>query len=136
MEVKNFGRVGSIAPIDMAISKGEIVGLAGLLGSGRTETARLLFGVDKPQTGEMLIEGRKVAFHTPRQAIREGFAFTPEDRKVEGVAPHLSVREISSLHCRRARARPIRCHVLGRKRSPTSLSRRSASAHRDQSKRS
>lgn len=93
IEVRNFGRNGSIAPIDMTVGKGEIVGLAGLLGSGRTETARLLFGVDRPQTGEMLVEGRKVTLHAPRQAIREGFAFTPEDRKVEGIVPHLSVRE-------------------------------------------
>ncbi|MGB7840807.1 MAG: ATP-binding cassette domain-containing protein, partial [Terrimicrobiaceae bacterium] len=93
VEVRKLGRAGSIAPIDMSIGKGEIVGLAGLLGSGRTETARLLFGIDKPQTGDLLLEGRKVAFRSPRQAIREGFAFTPEDRKVEGIVPHLSVRE-------------------------------------------
>lgn len=93
IEVRNFGRNGSIAPIEMTVAKGEIVGLAGLLGSGRTETARLLFGIDRPQTGEMLVEGRKVTLHAPRQAIREGFAFTPEDRKVEGIVPHLSVRE-------------------------------------------
>ena len=93
VELRKFGRTGSIAPLDMTIGKGEIVGLAGLLGSGRTETARLLFGIDKPQTGEMLVEGRKVAFRSPRQAIREGFAFTPENRKVEGIVSHLSVRE-------------------------------------------
>jgi monosaccharide-transporting ATPase len=93
VEIRNFGRRNSIASMDLTVGKGEIVGLAGLLGSGRTETARLLFGVDKPQTGEMLVEGRKVMFHSPRQAIREGFAFTPEDRKFEGIVPHLSVRE-------------------------------------------
>ena len=93
VELRKLGREGSIAPMDMTIGKGEIVGLAGLLGSGRTETARLIFGIDKPQTGEMLVEGRKVVFHSPRQAIREGFAFTPENRKVEGIVPHLSVRE-------------------------------------------
>ncbi|HEY5952821.1 MAG TPA: sugar ABC transporter ATP-binding protein, partial [Terrimicrobiaceae bacterium] len=93
VELRKFGRAGSIAPMDMAIGKGEIVGLAGLLGSGRTETARLLFGIDRPETGEMLVGGRKVVFHSPRQAIREGFAFTPENRKVEGIVPHLSVRE-------------------------------------------
>ena len=93
IELRKLGREGSIAPMDMTIGKGEIVGLAGLLGSGRTETARLIFGIDKPQTGEMLVEGRKVVFHSPRQAIREGFAFTPENRKVEGIVPHLSVRE-------------------------------------------
>ena len=93
VELRKLGREGSIAPMDMTIGKGEIVGLAGLLGSGRTETARLIFGIDKPQTGEMLVEGRKVVFHSPRQAIREGFAFTPENRKVEGIVPHLWVRE-------------------------------------------
>jgi simple sugar transport system ATP-binding protein len=93
VEIRNFGRRNSIASMDLTVGKGEIVGLAGLLGSGRTETARLLFGVDKPQTGEMLVKGRKVMFHSPRQAIREGFAFTPEDRKSEGIVPHLSVRE-------------------------------------------
>jgi simple sugar transport system ATP-binding protein len=93
VELRQFGRRGSVAPLDMTIAKGEVVGLAGLLGSGRTETARLLFGVDKATTGELLVNGKKVVFHSPRQAIREGFAFTPENRKVEGIIPHLSVRE-------------------------------------------
>jgi galactofuranose transport system ATP-binding protein len=109
LEVKNFGRRGSIAPLDMKIGKGEIVGLAGLLGSGRTETARLLFGIDRAQTGEMFLEGRKVLFNSPRQAIREGFAFTPEDRKVEGIVPHLSVREniILALQARRGSTKAL-----------------------------
>jgi galactofuranose transport system ATP-binding protein len=93
VELRQLGRPGSIAPMDMMISKGEVVGLAGLLGSGRTETARLIFGADKPGSGELLVDGRPVKFHSPRQAIREGFAFTPENRKVDGIIPHLSVRE-------------------------------------------
>jgi galactofuranose transport system ATP-binding protein len=93
IELRKLGRAGSIAPMDMTIGKGEIVGLAGLLGSGRTETARLLFGIDKPQTGELLVDGKKVIFRSPRQAIRKRFAFTPENRKIEGIVPHLSVRE-------------------------------------------
>jgi len=93
VELRNFGRPGSIAPMDLSIGKGEVVGLAGLLGSGRTETARLIFGIDKAQTGEMLLEGKPVAFRSPRQAIRAGFGFTPENRKTDGIIPHLSVRE-------------------------------------------
>jgi len=93
VELRQLGRAGSIAPLDMTISKGEVVGLAGLLGSGRTETARLIFGADKPDAGELLVDGRPVKFNSPRQAIREGFAFTPESRKTDGIIPHLSVRE-------------------------------------------
>ncbi len=95
--------------MDMSIGKGEIVGLAGLLGSGRTETARLMFGIDKAGSGEMRVGGRKVAFHSPREAIREGFAFTPENRKADGIIPHLSVREniILALQARQGAWRAI-----------------------------
>lgn len=93
VELRQLGRAGSVAPIDMKIAKGEVVGLAGLLGSGRTETARLIFGADKATTGKLFVDGREVNFHSPRQAIREGFAFTPENRKIEGIIPHLSIRE-------------------------------------------
>jgi monosaccharide-transporting ATPase len=111
--LKQFGRAGSVAPMDLSIAKGEVVGLAGLLGSGRTEMARLIFGIDKAQTGEMRVDGRAVSFTSPRQAIREGFAFTPENRKVEGVIPHLSVREniVLALQARQGAAR-----VISRKR--------------------
>src|SRR5262249_51233431 len=109
LELKQFGRRGSIAPFDMAIGKGEIVGLAGLLGSGRTETARLIFGLDKPQTGEMRLDGKPTAFRSPRKAIRAGLGFTPENRKVEGIIPHLSIREniVLALQARKGAARPI-----------------------------
>ena len=91
--VEGLGRRGAIAPLDMTIRKGEVVGLAGLLGSGRTETAKLLFGIDRPDSGRIRLEGKVVAIHSPRQAIRHGFAFTPEDRRAAGIIPHLSVRE-------------------------------------------
>lgn len=93
LELHQFGRPGWVAPLDMSISKGEVVGLAGLLGSGRTETARLIFGVDHAKDGEMRIGEKPVVFTSPREAIREGLAFTPENRKLEGIIPHLSVRE-------------------------------------------
>ena len=91
--VDGLGRRGSVAPIDLSVRRGEVVGLAGLLGSGRTETARLLFGIDKPDTGRILIDGRPAAIRSPRKAIRLGFAFTPEDRRAAGIISSLSVRE-------------------------------------------
>jgi len=109
LELRQFGRAGWVAPMDMTIAKGEVVGLAGLLGSGRTETARLIFGVDEPRHGEMLLAGQRVRFKSPREAIRNGFAFTPENRKVEGIIPHLSVREniILALQARQGAARTL-----------------------------
>ena len=103
VELRNFGRAGSITSLSMEIGKGEVVGLAGLLGSGRTETARLIFAVDKAQTGEMLVDEKPTTFKSPRQAIRAGFGFSPENRKVEGIISHLSVREniILALQARR-----------------------------------
>jgi simple sugar transport system ATP-binding protein len=89
----NLGRKGSIAPLDLSIRPGEVVGLAGLLGSGRTETARLLFGVDKPDSGEIFINGKKTAITSPRVAIKHRIAFTAENRKVDGIIPNLSIRE-------------------------------------------
>jgi monosaccharide-transporting ATPase len=93
LELKNYGRAGSVTGMNLTVGKGEVVGLAGLLGSGRTETARLIFGIDKPQTGEMFLDGKRTQFGSPRQAIRAGFAFTPENRKTDGIIPHLSIRE-------------------------------------------
>ena len=73
--------------------RGEIVGLAGLLGSGRTETARALFGLDEIDSGEVRFDGKVVALRSPRDAIEAGMAFLAEDRKAEGIIPGLSVRE-------------------------------------------
>lgn len=93
VRVTGLGRRGSIAPFDLDLHAGEVVGLAGLLGSGRTEMARLLFGLDVPATGKMEVGGQLRKIHAPAQAVAAGFAFTPEDRKVAGIIPHLSVRE-------------------------------------------
>ena len=73
--------------------EGEILGLAGLLGSGRTETARLLFGIEKPTSGTVKIDENPVSINTPKQAIDKSIAFCPEDRKTEGIIPDLTVRE-------------------------------------------
>jgi galactofuranose transport system ATP-binding protein len=92
-EVRGLGRKGSIEPFDLSLKKGEVLGLAGLLGAGRTEIAELLFGIGRADQGEILIEGRSTSISSPRKAISEGFAFCSEDRKVSGIIGELSVRE-------------------------------------------
>ncbi|MGA8660535.1 MAG: sugar ABC transporter ATP-binding protein [Chthoniobacterales bacterium] len=93
LEARALGRKGSVQPLDLSIRPGEVVGLAGLLGSGRTEIARLLFGVDRPDQGTIVLKDRAVRFNSPRAAIRHHIALTPEDRKVAGIIPSLTVRE-------------------------------------------
>jgi monosaccharide-transporting ATPase len=93
LSLRHFGRRGSLKPIDLDLAPGEILGLAGLLGSGRTETARLIFGIDHADSGEMLLDGHRGNIGSPRAAIAHRFGFCPEDRKVEAILPNLSVRE-------------------------------------------
>ncbi len=93
VDAKAIGRQGRIGPVDLSIRAGEVVGLGGLLGSGRTETARMLFGIDPHESGEIRVSGAAAPLRTPVEAIRRGFAFCSEDRKTEGIFPHLSVRE-------------------------------------------
>lgn len=93
LEASSLGRRGAINGFDFNMAEGEVAGLAGLLGSGRTETARLLFGIDRPDSGVIVIDGKTVAMKSPRQAIGRGFAYCSEDRKTEGLLPSLSVRE-------------------------------------------
>jgi simple sugar transport system ATP-binding protein len=93
LQVSGLGRKGMLEPLDLAVNKGEIVGLAGLLGSGRTEAALLIFGISASDQGEFRVKGERVSVNTPRQAIQHGFALCPEDRKAEGIFAELSVRE-------------------------------------------
>ena len=88
-----LGRKGALTPMDIELRRGEMLGLAGLLGSGRTEAARLLFGADKADSGSITIEGKEYSFASPRDAIAAGIAFCSEDRKHEGAILELSVRE-------------------------------------------
>jgi len=93
LKAEGIGRSGTIEPLDLYIRKGEIVGLAGLLGSGRTELARLLFGADRSDYDYYSIDGSEDKIHSPRQAIDCGIAFCPENRKTEGIIDDLTVRE-------------------------------------------
>ncbi|MBB5499594.1 sugar ABC transporter ATP-binding protein [Paraburkholderia sp. MM5384-R2] len=93
IELRGVGRRGTLQPIDLELQAGKILGLAGLLGSGRTETARLLFGADRADSGTILVEGRAVRLRTPHDAVRHGIGYCAEDRKKEGIVAELSIRE-------------------------------------------
>lgn len=88
-----IGKKGAVQPLDLHLNKGEVLGLGGLLGSGRTETARLVFGADQIDEGIIKIKGKKVQLKQPNHALQAGIGFCPEDRKVEGIIGDLSVRE-------------------------------------------
>ncbi|KPC55316.1 sugar ABC transporter ATP-binding protein [Amantichitinum ursilacus] len=98
-----MGHKGTVHDLDLEIHAGEVLGLGGLLGSGRTETARLLFGVDRCDSGAVSINGHSARFNSPRDAIKHGIGYCPEDRKKEGIVAELSVREniILALQARR-----------------------------------
>jgi simple sugar transport system ATP-binding protein len=93
LSARGLGRRGKIQPFDLDIAAGEVVGIAGLLGSGRTEMARLLFGIDRADSGEMSIDGKRTTLNSPRAAIAQHFGFLPEDRKTQGIIPDLTIRE-------------------------------------------
>ena len=109
VKAEGLGRTGGIAPFDLEIKKGEVLGLAGLLGSGRTELARLLFGADQPDSGKVTVAGKQVSMSAPNDAIGAGVAFCSENRKTEGLVPDLTVREniILALQASRGWTRPI-----------------------------
>ncbi len=92
-KAENLGKKGMIPPFDLTIEKGNVVGLAGLLGSGRTETARLLFGVDKADSGVYYLGVKKIKMNSPKDATKHGLAFCPENRKTEGLVLNMTIRE-------------------------------------------
>jgi len=93
LDAQRLGRVGSINPFDLELHPGEVVGLAGLLGSGRTEIAQLLFGIESPDSGSITMNGKVIEDFSPIKSIGRGVALCPEDRKVEGIVGDLTVRE-------------------------------------------
>jgi len=93
LTLQGLGRNATLSPVDLQVCKGEVVGLAGLLGSGRTELCRLIFGVDKKHTGTVTFNGKAVNFSSPRDAIDAGMGLCPEDRKHDGILGQLSIRE-------------------------------------------
>ncbi|HEY6795318.1 MAG TPA: sugar ABC transporter ATP-binding protein [Kineosporiaceae bacterium] len=105
----DLGRTGAIEPFSLRIHEGEVVGLAGLLGSGRTELARLLFGADRPDHGRIEIDGSPTALRSPRVAMTQRIAFCSENRRTEGLIGQLTVREniLLALQATRGWSRPV-----------------------------
>ncbi len=97
LDVRNIVRKGVLNDISLTLRKGEILGIAGLVGAGRTELVRAILGIDKIDSGEIYLDGRKVAIHSFRDAIRMGFALVPEDRKGQGLVQLLTVQRNISL---------------------------------------
>ena len=93
IEAEGIGRKGSIRPFNFTVNKGEVVGLTGLLGSGRSELVRAIYGADKPDSGKLKVNGKEVKINSPLDAMKLGMAYLPEDRKKDGIIADLSVRE-------------------------------------------
>ena len=93
IETDHAASIGQIKDVSLQIHKGEVIGFAGLLGSGRTETAELLFGLKEVTGGQLKINGKQEKLANPMAAMKEGIAFCPEDRKLAGIIGDLTVRE-------------------------------------------
>lgn len=92
LEVRDI-KTSLLKGVSFSVRKGERLGLAGLVGAGRTEVARVIFGADRPESGEILLNGKPISIHQPSDAIRHGIALVPEDRKRHGVMLHMSVED-------------------------------------------
>ena len=110
LRATGIGRRGMLEPADLDIYEGEVVGLAGLLGSGRTELVRLLYGADKADSGTIEIGGRPARLTSPRHAIDHRIAFSSEDRRAEGIISDLTVAEniVLGIQAKRGWMRPVR----------------------------
>jgi len=116
LEARGLGQRGQLKPLDLTLRAGEVVGLGGLLGSGRTELARLLFGLATPDAGELRMRGKAVKLDSPADAVANGLALCPEDRKTDGIVAELSVRENIVLALQ-ARTGLKRCLSAGQERA-------------------
>ena len=93
IDAKGLGHAGKIKPFDLSIRQGEVVGLTGLLGSGRSELARVIYGADRPQSGTLKVRDKPAHISQPIDAMKQGMGMLPDDRKAEGIIDELSIRE-------------------------------------------
>ena len=109
ISAKGLSHAGTIRPFDLDIHKGEVVGVAGLLGSGRSELARAIYGADRANTGTLEVNGKGVKINQPIDAMNLGMGMLPDDRKAEGIIGDLSVREnmILALQARKGMFKPL-----------------------------
>src|SRR5262249_20219954 len=97
LEVRTLTRHGTFADVSFAIHSGEIVALAGLVGAGRSEVCRGVFGIDRYDAGEILVDGKRLPGGDPAAAIKAGLALVPEDRRQQGLVMDLSVERNATL---------------------------------------
>ncbi|PYV37539.1 MAG: D-xylose ABC transporter ATP-binding protein [Acidobacteria bacterium] len=97
LRLEAIEKAGKLHNIHLGLRKGEIVGLTGLVGAGRTELARVIFGADQPDSGRILLEGKPVSLRSPRQAIDLGIGLLTEDRKTQGLILNMMLRENTTL---------------------------------------
>jgi ABC-type sugar transport system ATPase subunit len=97
LEVKNLARAGSFSDVSFSLHRGEVLGMSGLVGSGRTQVARSVFGADRFDTGEIHLEGKPIRVRSPREAVRQGIALLTEDRKRDGLVMHWTIRDNVSM---------------------------------------
>jgi simple sugar transport system ATP-binding protein len=109
LQIDGLQKSGMLDSFSLDLREGEVIGLAGLLGSGRTETANLIFGAVKADKGALRLRGEAITIRTPRDAVAHGFALCPEDRKTEGIVGDLSVRDniALALQARQGWMRPV-----------------------------
>ena len=124
LEVKNLNAGRMVRDVSFTSYEGEILGFAGLMGAGRTETTRALFGVDPKESGTIILDGKEIKINSPMDAIRQGVVLAPEDRKKDGLCTKLSVRsniELPNLD--------IACNKLGvvNRRKVTEMVKKSVS---------
>lgn len=93
LRVENLERKGVVKPCSFSLKKGEILGFAGLMGAGRTELMRLIFGVDRATGGNIYVDGQKVDIHSPAMAMKRGLGLVTEDRRKTGFVPRMTVRD-------------------------------------------
>ncbi|MDO5134979.1 MAG: sugar ABC transporter ATP-binding protein [Eubacteriales bacterium] len=115
IEAMGLGHKGSIKPFNITINKGEVIGLTGLLGSGRSELVRAIYGADKADSGTLKVNGKEVRINTPLDAMKLGMAYLPEDRKAEGIIADLSVKEniIIALQAKKGMFHPLSKKEMG-----------------------
>jgi simple sugar transport system ATP-binding protein len=109
IEAEGLGHQGTIKPFDLVIRKGEVIGLTGLLGSGRSELVRTIYGADKADSGTLKIGGKEVKINTPLEAMKHGMGYLPEDRKRDGIIAELTVKEniILAMQAKRGMLKPM-----------------------------
>jgi monosaccharide-transporting ATPase len=109
INAKGIGKKGTIKPFNLNVRRGEVIGLSGLLGSGRSELVRAIYGADKPDSGVIEVDGKTSKINTPLDAMKKGMAYLPEDRKRDGLLADLSVREniIIALQAKQGMFKPL-----------------------------